>query len=119
MATLYVGRNNGIRNRLEYSKDGGKTYTPFNLSAPTVTSLRLVIYASSPGSPVLDRDAKGDEADEFDLSEGAQGIVEWNPGDGVITPEMAGTYNSRWILVDTDNWPQGLVIEGESVTIKQ
>jgi len=122
--TLYVGRNNGLRDRLEASTDGGRTYSPIDLSADTITSLRLVIYDSDPSAPILDRDAKGGEAAEFDLSDGASGVVEWQPGSGVITSEMAGnglsghTYHCRWIIVDSASWPQGLVIDAENVQVK-
>jgi len=121
--TLYVGRNNGLRDRLEASTDGGRTYSPIDLSADTVTSLRLVIYDSDPSAPILDRDAKGTEATEFDLSDGASGVVEWQPGSGVITSAMAGggagrTYHCRWVIVDSASWPQGLVIEADDVRVE-
>ena len=109
---LYVGYNNGISDVLEYSDDGGKSKTGYDLTAATFTSLTLQIGTA--GAFVIERD-NVTHASEFDLS--SDGTVVWTPGSGVVaTADLGLAQECRWVLVTT-TYPQGIVIVADNVDV--
>lgn len=108
---LYVGKNNGIRDVLETSTDGGKTYDGIDL---VDASGLLLIIGDDPDSPDISRDAKGANSAEFTLS--TDGTAAWTPGSGVVQADDVGSPAVRWEVANTD-YPQGLVVPGDDVVI--
>jgi len=110
--TLYVDHNNGISDTLEYSTDGGKSKTPYDLTATSFTSLTLQIGTA--GAFVLERSSVT-HASEFALT--AAGVVTWTPGTGIVASADKGSaQDCRWVLVTTA-YPDGLVIVADDVNV--
>lgn len=110
--TLYVGKNNGIRDILETSTDGGKTYDPIDVDAATGL---LLIIGDDPDTPDISRDAKGDDSAEFTLS--SDGTAAWTPGSGVVQTADIGSPAVRWEVANAA-FPQGLIVPADDVAIK-
>lgn len=106
---LWTDRNNQLKDKLEYSSDGGATWTAIDLTA--ATGLTLQIY-DDPDDPLLEIDGLG----EFTVD--ASGNATWQPGDDELAAAHVGTHNVRWIVA-TATEPQGVVIEAEPVVIKE
>jgi hypothetical protein len=96
--TLFVGKNNELKDKLEVSADGGATYSAVDLTASA--NVILQIY---------------DKAGTTD----ALGNAKWQPGATDITASHLGIHHVRWIVV-TANEPEGVIFEAdEDVEIKR
>ena len=113
MRNIYVGRNNGVRDRLKASTDGGDSFDAIDLTTGSAV-VTLILYETQPGTPTISRDSAS-YPDEFNLD--SDGYASWTPPAAVVTAAMAGeSYHCRWILV-SDTYADGVVIPADDVQV--
>ncbi|HUT35470.1 MAG TPA: hypothetical protein VNE39_18425 [Planctomycetota bacterium] len=104
MRTLFVGKNNELKDKLEVSADGGTTYTGVDLTA--ATGLKLEIF-DVPTTILIEKDGLA----HFTVD--ALGNAKWQPGAADVTTDHLGIHKYRW-TVKTALEPQGVVFDVES-----